>query len=168
MKFIQKSMLPVAAVLSGAALVAATAMAQQDAPRPPQGQGQWQGRGPGGPGGPERRLEMMQHRLNLSAEQTTQIKAIFADGRTKMEALRGNTELAPQDRRTQGEALRKDETAKVEALLNPDQKLKFEEMEARQRERMKEGRGPGGPGGPKGSGSDDAPPPPPPPPPPSL
>jgi len=160
MKFTLKSMLPAAALLSGAALVAGSAMAQQDAPPPPQGQGQWQGQGRG-PGGPERRLEMMQHRLNLTADQTTQIKAIFADGRSKMEALRGNTALAPQDRRTQGEALRKDETAKIEALLNPDQKAKFEEMEARQRERMREGRGSGGP---KGGGSDDAPPLPPPPP----
>jgi Spy/CpxP family protein refolding chaperone len=162
MKFISKSMLSGTALLCGAALVAGSAMAQQDATPPPQGQGQWQGRGPGGP---ERRLEMMQHRLNLTAEQTTQIKAIFADGRSKMEALRDNTALAPQDRRTQGEALRKDETAKVEALLNPDQKAKFEEMEARQRERMRDGRGPGGPGGsggPKGGNSDDAPPPPPP------
>jgi len=166
MKFLKKSMLPAVAVLCGAALFAGSAMAQQDAPPPAPDHGQWQGRGPGGPGGPggpERRLEMLQHRLNLTTDQTTQIKAIFADGRTKMEALRGNTELAPQDRRTQGEALRKEENAKVEAVLTADQKSKFEEMEARQRERMREGRGPGGSGGPKGGGSDDAPPPPPPP-----
>jgi Spy/CpxP family protein refolding chaperone len=165
MKIIKTSMLCAAAVLCGTVLAAATATAQAT---PPQDHGQWQG-GPGGPGGrgpdPERRMEMLQHRLNLTPDQTTQIKTIFADGRTKMEALRSNSTLAPEDRRTQGEALRKDETAKVEALLNPDQKAKFEEMEAKQRERMRDHRGPGGPGGP---GGDSTPPPPPPPPAPSM
>ncbi len=157
MKIMKTSMLCAAALLCGTMLAAATATAQ-DTPPPPQEHGQWQG-GPGGPGGrgpdPERRVEMLQHRLNLTPDQAAQIKAIFADGRTKMEALRSNSALAPQDRHTQGEALRKDETAKVEAVLTPDQKSKFEEMEAKQRERMKDHRGPGGPGG-------DGPPPPPP------
>jgi Spy/CpxP family protein refolding chaperone len=163
MRITKKSMLQAAALLCGAALVAGTAVAQDGPPPPPQGQGQWQG-GPGGRGpNPERRLEMLQQRLNLSTDQSAQIKAIFADGRTKMEALRSNSALAPQDRRTQSEALRKDETAKVEAVLTPDQKSKFEEMEAKQRERMKEHRG--GPGGPGGPGGESAPPPPPPPPP---
>ena len=161
MKITKKSMLGAAALLCGTALVVGPAVAQDAPPPPPQGNGQWQG-GPGGPGGrgpnPERRLEMLQQRLNLSADQTTQIKAIFADSRTKMEALRSNSALAPEDRRTQGESLRKDETAKVEAVLTPDQKSKFEEMEAKQRDRMREHRGPGGPGG------ESTPPPPPTPP----
>jgi len=155
MKIMKPSMLCAAALLCGTALAAATAAAQ-DAPPPPPEHGQWQG-GPGGRGpDPERRLEMLQHRLNLTPDQTTQIKAIFADGRTKMEALRSNSALAPQDRRTQGQALHKDETAKIEAVLTPDQKSKFEEMEARQREHMGDRRGPGGPGG------ESTPPPPPP------
>jgi len=94
---------------------------------------------------------MMQRRLNLSADQTTQVKAIFADGRAKMEALRANTSLAPADRHAQGEALRQDEHAKIEAVLTPDQKTKFDEMEARMREHRHDG--------PDGGG---APPPPPP------
>jgi hypothetical protein len=109
---------------------------------------------------PARRLQMLQDRLNLTADQTTQIKAIFEDTRTKMEALRSNSALAQDDRRTQSEALRKDENTKVEALLTADQKTQYEEILARQRDRMRNGGGPGGPGG---DGS--APPPPPPPPP---
>jgi len=149
-----KKMFRAAAVmLCSAGLVASAAMAQQDAPPPPPADGQQQGPGPGGHRGfdPERRVEMMQRRLNLSADQTTQVKAIFADGRAKMEALRANTSLAPADRHAQGEALRQDEHAKIEAVLTPDQKTKFDEMEARMREHRHDG--------PDGGG---APPPPPP------
>jgi protein CpxP len=147
-------MFRVAAVLvCGAGLVASAAMAQsQDAPPPPPADGQQQGPPPGGPRGfdPERRVEMMQRRLNLSADQTTQVRAIFADGRGKMEALRGNTSLAPADRRAQGEALRQDQDAKIHAELTPDQKAKFDEMETRMREHR------------RGGADGEAPPPPPP------
>jgi Spy/CpxP family protein refolding chaperone len=101
---------------------------------------------------------MLQKRLNLSADQTAQIKAILADGRAKMEALRSGDSGAPSaDRRAEGMALMKEENGKIEAVLTPDQKSRYEEMMARQRERM-QGRGPGG-------GDGGAPPPPPPPPP---
>jgi len=133
MKITKKSMLRAAALLCGAALVAGTAIAQQDAPPPPpQGQGQGPG-GPGGPGGgrgmgmdPARRLQMLQDRLNLTADQSTQIKAILDDGQTKMQALRANTALSQDDRRSQSMALRNDENTKIEAVLTADQKTQYE------------------------------------------
>ena len=163
MKIMKKSMLRAAALFCGAALVAGTAIAQQDAPPPPpQGQGQGPGGGGGGRGmgmDPARRLQMLQDRLNLTADQSTQIKAILDDGQTKMQALRANTALSQDDRRSQGMALRNDENTKIEAVLTADQKTQYEQMLAQQRDRMRNG---GGPGGPSGGGS--APPPPPPPP----
>lgn len=116
--------------------------AQNDAP-PPMG-------GPRG-GGPGRRMEMLQRDLNLSADQTAQVKAILEAERTKAEALRSNSSLAPDDRRTQMMSLRKDTDAKIRALLTPDQVTKFDAMQARMHERM------------QGRGGPDGPPPPPPP-----
>lgn len=145
-----------AVLLFGAGVMTTVAMAQSDAPAPPP-QGQ-QGPPPGGPGGrrggmdPEQRVERLQKVLKLSDDQTTQVKAVFEDGRSKMEALRSNTALAPQDKRTQGEALRQQEEAKLEAILTPAQKTKYEEMRAKQQERMQEHRG--------GQGGAGAPPPP--------
>jgi protein CpxP len=141
-----------AVMLCGAGLVVSAAVAQQDAPPPPP-DGQQQGPPPGGHRGwdSERRVEMMQRRLNLNADQTTQIKGIFADGQSKMEALRSNTSLAPADRHAQMMALHQDETAKVRGVLTPDQQTKFDAMQAR----MHEHRG--------GMGGDATPPPPPPP-----
>ncbi len=148
-----------AVLLFGAGVMTTVAMAQSDAPPPaPQGQ---QGPPPGGWGGrrgggmnPEQRVERLKKALKLSDDQTTQVKAVFEDGRSKMEALRSNTALAPQDRRTQGEALRQQEETKLEAILTPAQKTKYEEMRAKQQERMEEHRG--------GRGGAGVPPPPPP------
>jgi Spy/CpxP family protein refolding chaperone len=110
-------------------------------------------------------MERLQKFLKLSDDQTAQIKTIMADERTKMEALRSNG-AAPRDNRAQMMAIHQDGETKIHALLTPDQQKKYDDMQARMRERMEErgGRGPGGPGGP---GGDNPPPPPPPPPAPS-
>lgn len=125
------------------------AMAQQDtAPPQTDGQqqgppnGQMQGPPPGGQRGmnPERRLAMMQQQLGLSADQTTQIRGILTEVRGKMEAVRANTALAPEDRRSQMMTLRQGEQARVRAVLTPDQQTKYDAMQ----ERMRQRRGAGG------------------------
>lgn len=131
----------------GAMLCLGAAAAQtKDAPPPPQSQG---APSPGGGqwrGGPEHWAEMLQHALDLSADQTNQVKAILESERTRMEALRSNTSLAQQDRRAQALTIREATNIRIRALLTTDQTTKFDAMEARMRER----RGPGGagPGGP--------------------
>jgi len=116
---------------------------------PPGGHG-----GPGGRGGmnPERRLEMMQKQLSLTADQTAQIKGIFDEGKGKMEELHANTALSEDDKRSKMMEMHKQENEKIKAVLTPDQKTKYEAMEAKQRERMQEHR----------QGGDGPPPPPPP------
>jgi len=136
-------------LLCGAVLAIAPAMALQCAP-PAAPQGDAQGPPPGGRGGrggmnPERRLEMMQKELSLTADQTTAIKAVFEDERTKMEAARSaDASLSPEDRRAKMMAMRQEENTKIEAVLTPDQKTKYEAMMAKQRERMENRQG-GGP-----------------------
>jgi Spy/CpxP family protein refolding chaperone len=104
---------------------------------------------------PTQRADMLKQNLNLTDDQTSQVKTIFEDSRTKMEALRSNSSLSQDDRRSQMMSLRKAENDKIEALLTPDQKTKYAALQQQMRGRMR-----GGP--PNG----EAPPPPPPPPPP--
>jgi protein CpxP len=143
-----------AVLLCGAGLAVGAAVAQQDGP-PPHGQQQ-----PGPPPAerhgwnPDRRAEMMQKRLGLSGDQTAQVKAILIDEQAKMEALRANASPGSANPRGQGMALRQEEDAKIEAILTPDQKAKYEEMKAQQRERMQERRQ-------RQGGDEPAPPPPP-------
>ncbi len=130
-------------LLCGAVLAIVQSMAQQCAP-PAAAQGDAQGPASGGRGGmnSERRLEMMQRQLNLTPDQTTAIKAIFDDERAKMEAERASgASLSPEDRRAKMMAMREEENTKIEAVLTPDQKTKYEAMQARMRERMQNRQG---------------------------
>jgi protein CpxP len=149
-----------AVLLCSAGLVLAAAHAQDTTtapPPPPSGQqGPPPGGGRGGMMNPERRVEMLQKQLKLSDDQTAQVRTIFTDERSKTEALRANTSLSRQDMRAQMMAINQDRETKMHALLTPDQATKYDEMQAKERERMQERRENGGGGG--------NPPPPPPPP----
>jgi Spy/CpxP family protein refolding chaperone len=92
---------------------------------------------------------MMTKELNLSADQQVKIKAILVDGREKMMAAR-DPNASREDQRAKMMELRKTESTNIKAVLDDGQKAKFDEMEKRQMERMRDGggRGPGGPGGP--------------------
>ena len=138
--FDTKKMIRIAVVmLCSAGLAAGVAVAQQDAPPM---DGQQQMAPPNGPVkmNPEHRIEMMQRRLNLNDGQTAQIRTIVAEGQTKMETLRANASLAPQDRRAQMEEMRKGMLAKIRGVLTPEQQAKFDDMQAKMRARQSERR----------------------------
>ena len=100
-----KTLLRTAVLLLCGAALALPVMAQDAPPPPPAGQ---QGPPPGGPGrgGPGRRLEMLQHRLNLTPDQTTQVKAILDADRAKMDA-----DQSGGDRRAKMMAMMEDKDA---------------------------------------------------------
>ena len=102
---------------------------------------------------PGARAEMLKKNLNLTDDQTSQVKTIFEDSRTKMEGVRSNSSLSQDDRRSQMMSIRKTENEKINALLTPDQKTKYAALQEQMRDRMRNGP-------PEGGG----PPPPPPPP----
>lgn len=127
--------------LSVAALGAAVAQDQAAPPTPNsamQGQRQGGGRGMMDPG---RRADMLKQNLSLSDDQTSQVKTIFQDSQTKMEALRSNSSLSQDDRRSQMMDIRKAENDKVNALLTPDQKTKYAALQEQMRGRMRGGNG---------------------------
>jgi len=121
---------------------AGIAVAQDQAPPPPPpGQA-----GPppgGGPRGrmmdPGARADMLKQNLGLSDDQTSQVKTIFQDSQTKMEALRSNSSLSQDDRRSQMMDIRKAENDKINALLTADQKTKYAALQEQMRGRMRGG-----------------------------
>ena len=88
---------------------------------------------------------MLQRNLNLTPDQTTQVKALFAAERTKMEAVHANAALAPEDRRSQTMAIHQDSETRLRALLTPDQVTKYDAMQAQMREHRRDGQSPQGP-----------------------
>jgi protein CpxP len=120
-------------------------------PSPPQQMGPMGGRG-GRMGG--RQLEMLTSRLSLTPDQVAQVKAINEDTMKQAMAVRNDTSIAMADKRSKMMEIRKASQDKIRALLNDDQKTKYDALRAEMRERMmNRGAGPGMPPG--------APPPPP-------
>ena len=117
------------------AVALGTALAQQptpapgeqspaDAPQAAQQQQQQQQRGPN----PGRQLAMLTKRLNLSADQQTQLRPILEDRASQMQAIRNDVSLGRRDRRDKMQSLRSDSTQKLEAVLTADQKQTYETM----------------------------------------
>ncbi|HTV14314.1 MAG TPA: hypothetical protein VME68_06340 [Acidobacteriaceae bacterium] len=129
-----------AGMLAIGAASAAFAQDNTSQPQAEQGQGQWGGHGRGMMD-PDRQLEHMTKQLNLTADQQTQIKPILVDRQQKMQALWQNQSLSREDRRSQMMAIRQDSETKINAVLNDDQKQKYQAMQ----EHMHRG-GPGGGG----------------------
>jgi periplasmic protein CpxP/Spy len=95
-------------------------------------------------GGGRGQVEMLTQRLNLTGDQQTQVKAINEDSMKQMMALRNDTSLSQDDRRSKMMDVRKASQDKIRAILTDEQKTKYDAMLAEMRERMKE-RGQGGP-----------------------
>lgn len=126
----------------GVAMVGVAVAQDQAPPTPPPGtamQGPPPGGGRGGMMDPGKRADMLKQNLSLSDDQTTQVKTIFEDSRTKMEALRSNSSLSQDDRRSQMMSIRKGENDKINALLTPDQKTKYAALQEQMRDRMRNG-----------------------------
>jgi Spy/CpxP family protein refolding chaperone len=124
--------------------VAGAAVAQDQTPATPPAGTAMQGPPPGGGRGmmdPGQRTSMLKDRLGLNDAQTAQVKTILTDSQTKMQALRSNSSLSQDDRRSQMMSIRKDESDKIGSVLTPDQKTKYDAMQQQMR-----GRG-GQPGG---------------------
>jgi Spy/CpxP family protein refolding chaperone len=127
-------------LLAGVLAVSSCALwAQNDAPPA----GQMRGRG----GNPERELQQLTQRLSLTPDQQTQVKALLAERRQRMEELRksssgtdATTQGAPPNR-AQMMAIRNDTDTKITALLNDDQKTKFAAWQQERKERMQQREG---------------------------
>lgn len=130
------------------------AQATQDATSPTQSDGSAPPARGRGEHMQERQLEMLTKHLNLTPDQVAQVKAIDEDGRTQMMALHQDTSIAPADKHEKMKAIHDAQTTKIRAILTDEQKPKFDQMLARQQERMEHRHGQDGEG--------NQPPPPPP------
>jgi periplasmic protein CpxP/Spy len=94
---------------------------------------------------PGRRVEMLSKQLNLTPDQKTKVLDILKSGRSKMESVRDDSSLSPQDRHTKMMDIHKASNDQIRALLDSNQQKKFDEMQSRQEQWM-QGHHPGGEG----------------------
>jgi protein CpxP len=77
---------------------------------------------------PDRMAKHLGQKLGLSNDQVAQIKPVLESRVQQMQALRADTSLSQQDRRTKARAIMQDSNTKIEAVLNDTQKQQFEQM----------------------------------------
>jgi len=80
---------------------------------------------------------MLTKALNLTTDQQTQVKSINDDTRSQMMAVRNDTSLSQDDKRSKMMDLHKSSNDKIRAVLTDEQKTKFDAMQAKMQERMK-------------------------------
>ena len=88
-----------------------------------------------------RQVEMLTKQLNLTPDQAAQVKAIDEDTMKQTKAVRNDTSLAQADKRSKMMDIRKASQDKIRAVLNDDQKTKYDAMQTQMRERRRERQG---------------------------
>jgi protein CpxP len=74
-------------------------------------------------------VEMLGKRLSLSDEQKSKILPIITERQQKIQALRNDASLPPQQRMSQVQSIMKDSDAKINALLTPEQQQGYSQIE---------------------------------------
>lgn len=88
----------------------------------------------------ERLREHLEDKLDLTAEQKTRMQAINQAQRAELEALKADTSLSKEDRRTKAAAIHEKYKAQRDAVLTPEQRAKADKMRAKA-EKRREKRG---------------------------
>lgn len=104
---------------------------------PPNGGGHWQGRRPD----PNQQVKRLTKELKLTSDQQSQILPILTDRASKVDAIRADTSLTQDDRRSKMKSLREESETKIKAILTDEQKQKYDQMQQHMRERMQEHQG---------------------------
>jgi protein CpxP len=83
-------------------------------------------------------LQQLSEKLNLTEEQKTKVKAIFADEATEIKAVHADSSLTSEQKITKIKEIRDSSTEKINALLTPEQQKKFAEMKGQAADRTHE------------------------------
>lgn len=132
----RKPMMRAAMLALCTTLLGTVPMLAQDNAAPPPPPPDQAGAPMGGHGRMEgHQLEMLTKRLNLTPDQVTQVKAIDDDTMKQAAAVRDDTSIAKPDKRGKMMEIHKAAQDKIRAVLNDEQKTKYDAMQAKMRER---------------------------------
>jgi protein CpxP len=96
---------------------------------------------------PAQQLAGMTKRYNLSADQQNHVKPILVDQQQQMLLLHLDSSLSLDEKKAKMRNIRSDSDNKIAAILNDDQKKKFEQDHQIRQDRMQQRGQDGGPGG---------------------
>jgi len=81
----------------------------------------------------DRMIQRLTTQLNLTDDQQTKIKPILESQMQQISAVRQDTTLTPEDRRTKMMAIRQATTTQMQGILTPDQFTQYQQMTQRMR-----------------------------------
>lgn len=88
------------------------------------------------PHDPARELAHLTRSLKLTAEQQNQIKPMLEEREEQMRNLHDDTSLTREESMAKGKSILEQSDAAVEAVLDPEQKVKFEKQQRAMQARM--------------------------------
>ena len=89
---------------------------------------------------PDRQIQMLTKRLNLTDDQQKQILPILTDQQQQMRSILNDKSLSATDRHAKAQTVREFSEAKIKAVLNDSQKQTWDQMQQQRRERMQQWR----------------------------
>jgi hypothetical protein len=93
---------------------------------------------------PQQRVNMLAKELKLTDDQKSKLLPILTDQQQQMQSLRQDTSMSREDRMAKMRSIHEQTNAKVNGILNDDQKQKYAEMQQKMREHMQQRQGGGG------------------------
>ena len=87
---------------------------------------------------PDAHLQMLTEKLNLTDEQRAKLKPILKDQAQQLKAIHDDTSLSPEQKHAKMKAIHESLHEQINAVLTPEQQVKFKEMKQEAKEKHKE------------------------------
>ncbi|MBV8068447.1 MAG: hypothetical protein JO270_00980 [Acidobacteriaceae bacterium] len=87
---------------------------------------------------PSEQLKHLTKRLNLTADQQSQLLPILTSRQQQMESIHNDSSLSAKDKHAKMRAVREDSDTKIRSVLTDSQKQTYDQMQQQMRERMQQ------------------------------
>jgi Spy/CpxP family protein refolding chaperone len=87
---------------------------------------------------PDQVVQMYNSKLNLTEDQKQRILPIVVERQRRMLELRIDTSVKGREKMMKMKSVMENSDSRINAVLNPDQRQKYSELEAERKEKMKE------------------------------
>ena len=87
---------------------------------------------------PDQVVKMYNSKLNLTEDQKQKIRPIVVERQQRMLELRSDTSVKGREKMMKMKSVMENSDSRINAVLNPDQRQKYSELEAQRKEKMNE------------------------------
>jgi periplasmic protein CpxP/Spy len=85
----------------------------------------------------DQHLQMLSEKLNLTDDQKAKVKPVLQDQMQQMKAVREDSALSEEQKRTKMKSIHESMHEQINAVLTPEQQVKFKQMKQEQMQKHK-------------------------------